>query len=384
MFEKVSRHTPTNVRVHRLVGGYREPDPLDPEKHLEVLIATPERFDALLRLRPDLLSTIRCVVFDEAHMVGNDLRGVRLEGIITRLRLAALRGKRVPRFVLLSAVLSNANALADWIGIAPTNVIRGTWRPSAKRLLRWTEDGRLRLHAGDDLLRSFPSEVLGETQLPWPNRGFYPAQHFGAIRKQEPQALENVAFLADYQYEQYGQPVLCVCSTRRKTRHLAARIAQRFAPLEPLPGPIRVITDLIDQKYQFLRPLKESLQRGVAYHNSSLPHEVREGIERAAETRSLRAVAATTTLAEGVDLPFRVTILVDWLTFDGENSRPMESLLFKNIAGRCGRAGQFTEGDTVVFDNPVGDSQFTSPARRPDFTGSHFFCRFPARSYKCH
>ena len=150
VFEKVSRHTPTNVRVHRLVGGYREPDPLDPEKHLEVLIATPERFDALLRLRPDLLSTIRCVVFDEAHMVGNDLRGVRLEGIITRLRLAALRGKRVPRFVLLSAVLSNANALADWIGIAPTNVIRGTWRPSAKRLLRWTEDGRLRLHAGDE------------------------------------------------------------------------------------------------------------------------------------------------------------------------------------------------------------------------------------------
>ena len=35
----------------------------------------------------------------------------------------------------------------------------------------------------------------------------------------------------------------------------------------------------------------------------------------------------------------------------------MESLLFKNIAGRCGRAGQFTEGDTIIFDNPVGDAQ---------------------------
>ena len=66
-------------------------------------------------------------------MVGNDQRGVRLEGILTRLRLAALRGERVPRFVLLSAVLSNANALAKWIGIAPTNVIRGTLAVLARR-----------------------------------------------------------------------------------------------------------------------------------------------------------------------------------------------------------------------------------------------------------
>ena len=371
--EKVSRHTPSDVRVHRLVGGYREPEPLDPENHLEVLVATPERFDAVLRLRPDLLSTIRCVVFDEAHMVGNNQRGVRLEGIITRLLLAALRGARVPRFVLLSAVLSNADALANWIGIAPTNVIRGTWRPSAKRLLRWTEDGRLRLHAGDDPLRSIPSEVLGETRLPWPKREFYQGQHYGAIRQQEPQALENVAFLSVYENELYGQPVLCVCSTRRNTRRLAAQIAQRFAPLEPLLQPIRVVTDLIDRKYQYLRPLKDALQRGVAYHNSSLPHDVREGIERAVEARTLRVVAATTTLAEGVDLPFRVTILADWLTFDGDKGRPMESLLFKNIAGRCGRAGQFTEGDTVVFDNPVGDAQLTSPARRPILQEGIFF-----------
>ena len=371
--EKISRHTPSEVRVHRLVGGYQEPEPLDPENHLEVVIATPERFDALLRLRRDLLPAIRCVVFDEAHMIGNDQRGIKLEGILTRLRLATFRGGQVPRFVLLSAVLSNADDLAAWVGIADENIIRGTWRPSAKRLLRWTEDGRLRLHAGDDPLRTLPHEVLGETQLPWPNVGFYGTRHYGDIRRQEPRALENVAFLAGFEHDQYQQPVLCVCSTRPKTRHLADQIAQRFTPLEPLPQPIRSIMGLIDQKYPHLRPLKEELQRGVAYHNSSLPLDIREGIERAVESRALKAVAATTTLAEGVDLPFRVTVLADWLTFDGDKSRPMESLLFKNIAGRCGRAGQFTEGDTVIFDNPVGDAQLTSPVQRPDLQGKIFF-----------
>ena len=371
--EKIGRHTPPEVRVHLLAGGYKEPEPLDPENHLEVVVATPERFDAMLRLRPDLFPAIRCVVFDEAHMIGNDQRGIRLEGLLTRLRLAVLRGGQVPRFVLLSAVLSNADALATWLDIAPENVISGTWRPSAKRLLRWTEDGILRLHAGDDPLRNPPSDVLGETQLPWPNLGFYPARHIGAIRKQEPKALGNVAFLAGFEYEQYQQPVLCVCSTRPRTRHLADQIAQRFASLEPPPQPIKSLIDLIEQRYAYLRPLKEALQRGVAYHNSSLPHDVREGIERAVEARALKVVAATTTLAEGVDLPFRITILADWLTFDGETSRPMASLLFKNIAGRCGRAGQFTEGDTVIFDNPVGDAHLTSPARRPDLQKDIFF-----------
>ena len=146
-------------------------------------------------------------------MIGNDQRGIRLEGILTRLRLAEVRGERVPRFVLLSAVLSNADALANWIGIEPTNIIRGTWRPSAKRLLRWTEDGTLRLHAGDDPLRDIPSEVLGETPLPWPNAYFYSTSNFGAIRQQEPQALENVAFLADFQHKQYQQP--CYASVLR-------------------------------------------------------------------------------------------------------------------------------------------------------------------------
>ena len=117
----------------------------------------------------------------------------------------------------------------------------------------------------------------------------------------------------------------------------------------------------------------EALLRGVAYHNSSLPHPVRQGIEQAVEDRVLKVVAATTTLAEGVDLPFRVTILADWLTFDGEQSRPMEALLFKNIAGRCGRAGKVTEGDTVIFDNPIGDPQLTSPLRRPEMQGRIFF-----------
>ena len=371
--EKFRAHVPRQVRVFPMFGGYKEPEPMEPDNRPEIIIATPERFDALLRLRPDVLPLIRCVVFDEAHLIGNDQRGVRLEGLLTRLRLATLRGERAPRFVLLSAVLSNATELGKWLGISPSQVVEGTWRPTAKRLMRWDEDGRLRLHSGDDPLSPEPSKLLGEKHLPWPNRGFFASDKIGAINKQEPQVLGNVAFLAGFQYEQYRQPVLCICTSRARTRHLATQLMSKFDDLIPLPGSIRRTTNLIDQKYHYLRPLRDALLKGIAYHNSSLPHDVRQGIEKAVEARDLKVVAATTTLAEGVDLPFRVTILADWLVFNGEKSVPMDSLLFKNIAGRCGRAGQFTEGDTIVFDNPVGDGQWTAPGRRRVYQDDIFF-----------
>jgi helicase len=98
-----------------------------------------------------------------------------------------------------------------------------------------------------------------------------------------------------------------------------------------------------------------------------LPHEVRSQIEDAVKKQDLVTVTATTTLAEGIDLPFRFTILADWLTWDSaQKQRPIGSLLFRNIAGRCGRAGVMTEGDTIIFDNPVGDPLHTDPFRRAD------------------
>jgi helicase len=39
----------------------------------------------------------------------------------------------------------------------------------------------------------------------------------------------------------------------------------------------------------------------------------------------------------------------------------MTPTMFANIAGRAGRAGSFTEGDTILYDNPLGEPVFTHP-----------------------
>lgn len=79
------------------------------------------------------------------------------------------------------------------------------------------------------------------------------------------------------------------------------------------------------------------LRRGVAYHNASLPSDVKQGLEEVIKARELDSVSATTTLAEGVDTPFRHTIVFEWMVGVKDKQAPMSPLMFRNIAGRCVR-----------------------------------------------
>jgi len=376
--EWLEEHIPETFRIYRMIGGFRE-EALALDHPMGIIVATPERLDAMLRATPDLIAHLRCVVWDEAHVVQNGVRGVRLEGIITRMRLLQERGNPL-RLVLLSAVLSQHETLRQWMAAPEATVITDTWRPTARRLALWREHGSLTWYVGDDPIRrsgTVSHSTIGQLELPWPESGFYATANPGQLRKQEPLVHANVAYLAEVLVQRYGRSILCVCATRESTRKVAAALARRFPPIEPLPQSISAAIAQIEKRHRFLLPLCDLLRRGVAFHNATVPYAIRQSIEDAVRERDLIAVAATTTLAEGVDLPFRFTILVDWLTWQGGKQRPISSLLFRNVAGRCGRAGEFTEGDTIVFDNPLGEPMYTSPPHRARLQNGIFLADQP-------
>lgn len=353
------------ARVHPMIGGYRLPRPLDPINEREIAVCTPERFDALLRLSPEIYDHLRAVVIDEAHLVANGDRGARLEGIVARLRTKQDAGWG-GRIVLLSAVVPNPEDLAAWLGPTAT-VAASTWRPSVRRTVLWRSDGRLSLLVGDDRLRrteQTASTVLGTQPLPWPQTNFYATSNVGQQLAQLPRAYENVAYLARFLLERREGSVLVVCGSRKATRALARFISDNLPSIEPTPPTVGRLMARIQKRYPYLGGLQTGLESGVAYHNAALPGDLRELIEDAVRQGQLAAVVATTTLAEGVDLPFRFTVLADWLVPSDKGQRPMDPLLFKNIAGRSGRAGWHTEGVTVVYDNLVGDPALVAPQTR--------------------
>jgi helicase len=359
------RHIPPEIRVHRLVGGFKLSEHLRPDRRRELIVATPERLDALLRLNSDLIQHLRCIVCDEAHLLQNGARGVRLEGILTRLRLMQKNGHSL-RIVLLSAVLSKDTELRRWLDIADDAVLTDPWRPTARRLAIWKRE-KLTWYMGADPLKPSGAtgrSVLGEIDLPWPQPRIFSTDEFATIKTLAPRVFENVAYLCSVLFRTYSAPILCVCATKDGSRKMAVKAAEQFQEISPLPEQIEKAVQLIDECFPVLKPLARCLQNGVAYHNSTVPPAIRELIESAVRSRELRVVASTTTLAEGVDLPFRFTIIVEWMTWDRGQQRPMTGLLFRNVAGRCGRAGTFTEGDTIIFDNPLGDVRYTDNSRR--------------------
>ncbi|MGR9449292.1 DEAD/DEAH box helicase [Rhizobium leguminosarum] len=356
--ETLKRHFGNLARIHAFFGGFKAAEQLNSSLYREIIVATPERLDAVLRTQ-DLYRHLKVIVFDEAHIIENGTRGARIEALIARLRLQQMTGKNF-RIVLLSAVLSDVEALCQWLGSDTINV-SNNWRPTARRVAVWRTSGRLRWLYANDLLKppaALPTDALAQSVLPWP-RPMVPAEKYSYVQSQLPNAFANAAFLGRYLFDLLGGPILIVCGTKASTRSLAGTLADSLAPIEKLPHSILALIEIINRDHKHLSSLVKMLVKGVAYHNASLPTDVRKKVEEAIRLRDISFTCATTTLAEGVDLPFRTTILFDWLQGYDENQKPMASLLFRNIAGRCGRAGEFVEGDTVIFDNVLGSLKYT-------------------------
>lgn len=113
-----------SVRIS--TGDYRLENELlsAPPPDGEIVVATPERIEALLRNPDNLkwLETVGAVCVDEAHLVNSSHRGPTLEYLITSLLCLPLP----PRLVLLSATLGNIERAQSWL--SPCNVVRVTQR----------------------------------------------------------------------------------------------------------------------------------------------------------------------------------------------------------------------------------------------------------------
>ena len=113
--KRLSKVFGKKMAVRISTGDYRIESelPSDPPVGGEIIVATPERLEALLRnpAHGQWLSTIGAVCVDEAHLIGSKHRGATLECLITSLLCLPMP----PRLVLLSATLGNPEKLQDWL-----------------------------------------------------------------------------------------------------------------------------------------------------------------------------------------------------------------------------------------------------------------------------
>jgi helicase len=130
-----------SLRVSISTGDYRSDNETffaAPPGEGEIVVATPERFEALLR-NPDhdeWLASIEAVCVDEAHLLGSPHRGPTLEYLVTRL----LCLPSPPRLVLLSATLGDLGRAHSWLSPCDAIVTKERQPPLHKEVIELTPE----------------------------------------------------------------------------------------------------------------------------------------------------------------------------------------------------------------------------------------------------
>ena len=105
--------------------GIATGDPDQKDEYLgryDIIVATSEKTDSLLRNKAEWLKRVSLLVVDEIHLIGDETRGATLEMVIAKMRYQ----NPDMQVIGLSATMGNPEELAKWLDAA---LITSEWRP---------------------------------------------------------------------------------------------------------------------------------------------------------------------------------------------------------------------------------------------------------------
>lgn len=325
----------------------------------QVEVMTPERLLNALRQSPEeVLSRFSLFIIDEAHLIAQSGgRGLLLEGLLSLLDASGAR------LMLLSGVMGNAASLAAWTSAGQGEVLFTD---------DWRAPRRLHVLTATDKIEASRTVVPGYRGAPDKTR--YDLRARLAVRPSS--ATEQHLVTSDD--TPIGQLVigadnkrktgsgntspayvttartatlllragsLLMVVTQRATARDAAKVMAAELDVNPRS---QGLADALAARLGVEHPLVGCVRKGVAYHHAGLPVEVQEAVEDAIRSETIRAVVATSTLTDGVNLPVR-TVVIATTEYDGQDpGQRMSAAQLLNAVGRAGRAGKESEGWIVL------------------------------------
>lgn len=281
----------------------------------DIIVATSEKVDSLVRNDAPWLTDITCVVADEVHLVDDSERGPTLEVTLGKLR--SLNSSL--QTVALSATIGNADELAEWLD---AELVDSTWRPIE------LEKG---VHYGEAL------------HLEDGSQSRVPVEH---------SENQTAAIVRDTLTED-GSSLVFV-NSRRNAEAAARRLAgttEEFLTDDERERLAAVAADIRDvSDTETSEDLADAVEDGAAFHHAGLARDHRSLVEDAFRDRLLKVVSATPTLAAGVNTPSRRVIVRDWRRYDGSagGMQPLSVLEVHQMMGRAGRPGLDPYGEAVL------------------------------------
>ena len=268
----------------------------------DIIVATAEKFDSLLRHGARWIDDVKLVVADEVHLIGSYDRGATLEMILTHMLGRA-------QILALSATVGNAEELAEWLD---ASLVVSDWRPVQLRrgvfhlgTLIW-EDGKV---------ESYPENWYSLV--------------VDAVKR--------------------GKGALVFVNTRRSAEKEALALSKLVSSHLTKPEK-RALESLANQLEDnpTSEKLKKALRGGVAFHHAGLSRVERTLIEDAFREGLIKVITATPTLSAGVNLPSFRVIIRDTKRYAGFGWTDIPVLEIQQMMGRAGRPRYDKYGEAII------------------------------------
>ncbi|MDD1139180.1 DEAD/DEAH box helicase [Pseudomonas sp. TNT2022 ID233] len=353
-------------------------------------VMTPERCLALLGFSPDLFAKVGLMVFDEFHLIGADdpsrthkINARAIDAMLALLTFLKLRANA--DLLLLSAMVANGEEIACWLKDVTgreVNAFDDPWKPT-RQLRTCVIYDNSNVKEAVQRASKLPTKSARKKVLVQPLglfsliSGWHPKRPeklvVRALTKRTPALLLNdngyltsnrnqVAAQIAADYAALGKRVIVFCNDIKACGSVADEVNSLLTPatvpLDETQEEIRsAILEDVGSEHAAFDP---TLRRAAVHHGDLLPLERRltESVFRArrdgeSEAPGLDVIAATSTIAQGLNLPCDVVVLAgtDRSAVDDPSGNPRTDLRpheILNSLGRAGRAAYSATGLSIV------------------------------------
>ena len=324
-----------------------------------IVVMTTEVLRNMIYAGSATLENLAYVVLDEVHYLQNRFRGAVWEEVIIHLPLEVA-------LVCLSATVSNAEEVADWIATVRGHmaaVIEETRPVELTNLYAIAERNNPEIH----LLRTFVTDDGPRTDelRPNPEAARLDARGSGRSRDRNqsrsrlatPRRSELVGLLQERSMLPAISFIFSRAACDDAVRQCVAAGLRLTTPEERI-----ALRDLADERS---RPLEDDdldalgygewitgFELGIAAHHAGLVPPLKEAVEEGFAAGLVKVVFATETLSLGINMPARTVVIEKLSKFTGEHHEFLTSGEYTQLTGRAGRRGIDPEGYAVVCWSP--------------------------------
>ncbi|MDP2767229.1 MAG: ATP-dependent DNA helicase [Candidatus Methanoperedens sp.] len=308
-FESIKKNNGRGISTGIATGDFDSRD--EWLGNFDIIVATSEKADSLLRNMSHWIEEISVVVADEIHLIDSPDRGPTLEIVLAKLM------QLNPQIIALSATIGNANEIEKWL---KAKLVVSDWRP-------------IILKEG----------VFFGSAINFADRSQRAIKEFHKD--------SAISLAADTLVE--GGQCLVFESSRKNAEGLASRIGTSISPLvaSDTKEKLRVLAMEIREssEVETARKLALCIENGSAFHHAGLISEQRKIIEDGFRAGTIKVIVATPTLAAGLNLPARRVIIKGYRRYDVNfGQTPIPVLEYKQMAGRAGRPRLDPYGEAVL------------------------------------